>query len=144
MATAKPTQPAADDTPAETAADSRFAAARAEQAALDELEASRARVAELEETLGVTARGHAHGGGLNGEIQALLRERVGYLRRAQNPEVKDAMENRVAQVDEQLALRGYRVGKDLDKDTAEAFEAAAPGIPVEEAVAAREARQTTR
>lgn len=120
-------------------------AAQAQQAQLDELEKARARARELETELGITATGGAHGGGVRGDVQALLRERAGYLRRAHNPAETDRMTDRVAQVDEQLRLRGYRVNeKTLDKDTAEAVAAAGPGVRVEDAIVAREAQQTVR
>lgn len=145
MATAKtPAGGGNEETPAPTRRGNPFEQAQAEQAQLDELEALRARQRELEAELGVTSVGHARGAGIRGEIQALLRERVGYVRRSANPDEKDRMEGRVAQVDEQLNLRGYRVGKDLEKDTQEAIAAAGPGVLVEDAMAAREARQTTR
>jgi hypothetical protein len=105
---------------------------------LEELQAAESRAAVLRKKLGVVGgTGGAYGRGRKGEIQALLRERVGYVNRG--------LDDRVGQVDEQLRLRGYRVNaKTLEKDTAEAFEAAGPGVRVEDAVAEREARQTTR
>lgn len=141
MATATPksTPDPTEPDPAEKAAAARggrIEAQQAEQDKLDELDAARTRLAELEKELGVTASGGHSGGGLRGDVQALLRERVGYQRRD--------LPERVAQVDEQLRIRGYRVGRNLDKDTAEAFEAAAPGVPVEDVQSAREAQQTTR
>jgi hypothetical protein len=136
---------AATNKPTEGPPPSALDKAKTEQDALDELEKSRARVAELEKELGVTAVGSATGPGpVRAQVQALLRERAGYLRRAQNPDIREAMESRVSQVDEQLALRGYRVGKDLEKNTADAFEAAGPGVRVEDAITEREARQTVR
>jgi hypothetical protein len=108
-----------------------------EQEELEELQTAETRAAELRKKLGVGGRGGAYGGGRLGEIQALLRERVGYANRG--------LDDRVTQVDEQLRLRGYRVNeKTLADDTAKALAAAGPGVRVEDAVADREARQTTR
>ncbi|MDX8050407.1 hypothetical protein SK571_13530 [Lentzea sp. BCCO 10_0798] len=50
----------------------------------------------------------------DGMIDALLHERQGYVQReagSEDDKAKAAMRRRIAQVDEQLALRGYQPGK---------------------------------
>jgi uncharacterized protein (UPF0254 family) len=133
---ATPNKPTNPTTPDETATSAPVETN--EQTDLEELVAAENRAAELRKKLGVhLGRGGATGGGRLGEIQALLRERQGYVQRD--------LGDRVSQVDEQLRLRGYRANeKTLEKDTAEAFAAVNPGMRVEDAVAEREARQTTR
>lgn len=140
-------QPATEDTGKLNRVSDRFSARAEHDDALNELDEARRKVAALEKDLGVTSTGAAHGGGLRGEVQALLRERAGYARRQDSGDEAECtkMTNRIRQVDEQLALRGYRVkGTSLQADTDEAFAAAAPGMLVEDAVAEREARQQTR